>query len=73
MSGVPQPLRRCQEGKPTYDLGAQGVQSTPQRPDDLETSTRLLQSVAVLDIPTDNKVLILFKKKRDGTDVHVKA
>ena len=73
MSDVPQPLRRCQEERPTYDLGAQGVQSTPQKPNDLEMSMHLLRSVAILDAPIDNKVSVWIEKKRDGNYILVKA
>jgi hypothetical protein len=45
----------------------------PQRHDDLEMSMRLLQSVAVLDVPIDNKMLILFEKKKYGKYGLVKA
>jgi hypothetical protein len=38
----------------------------PQRLDDLEISMHPLQSVAILDVPINNRVLILIKNKSEG-------
>jgi len=44
---------------PAYDLDAQGVQSTPQKPDDLEMTMHLLQSAVVQGVSINDRVLIL--------------
>ncbi len=73
-SHVPQALQQYQEEMPAYGLGAQGAQSMLQRPDGLEMTMSPLQSVAVLGIPRDDKVLIPMSTKKHQRDyVHAKA